>query len=209
MKKTVRTQKNIFGYDGSYVTFMSNAFDVLGLGFLWFLCSIPVFTIGASTSALYYAVVKSVKKNNGYAAAEFFHAFRQNFKQSTILWLLQMGIMSLLIFNIKFLMQNAHSSLSLFFIVFYAIVLIFSAAVSIYIFTAVSRFDMRTIWFLKLAPYMSVRYFGTTLILLLIFASSAALIYRIPFLIVILPGPVTFLISEFMERVLAKHSARS
>jgi len=52
-----RTQRNIFGFDGSFINICDKIFDVMALGFLWILCSIPIVTIGASTSALYYGEV--------------------------------------------------------------------------------------------------------------------------------------------------------
>lgn len=61
--------------------------DFIILNLLWILCSIPIITIGASTTALYTVMLKVVKNEEGYIARGFFKAFRENFKQSTLLWL--------------------------------------------------------------------------------------------------------------------------
>ena len=66
---------------------------------LWFMCCIPVFTIGAATTALYYTVNKSIKNDRGYASSEFFSAFKSNFKQSTVIWLIFLAIYALLGFD--------------------------------------------------------------------------------------------------------------
>ena len=47
MKKT----ENMFGFGGSFVGTVEKIFDIMALGFLWILCSLPVITIGASTTA--------------------------------------------------------------------------------------------------------------------------------------------------------------
>ena len=60
----------MFGFGGSFVGTVEKIFDIMALGFLWILCSLPVITIGASTTALYYAMVKSVKNNDGYVTKE-------------------------------------------------------------------------------------------------------------------------------------------
>ena len=66
------------------------------LNLLWFLCSLPVFTIGASTAALYAVTLKIVNDTEGNLTAQFFHAFRENFRQATLLWLILLGAGGLL-----------------------------------------------------------------------------------------------------------------
>ena len=57
--------------------------DILIIGFYFIVCSIPLFTIGASATALYYATNKCIYRGRGYTT-EFFHSFKENFKQSTV-----------------------------------------------------------------------------------------------------------------------------
>lgn len=66
------------------------------LNLLWLLCSLPVFTMGASTTALYAVTLKIVQEKEGNLTAQFFRAFRENFRQATVLWLILLGIGSLL-----------------------------------------------------------------------------------------------------------------
>lgn len=46
--------------------------------------SLPVITIGAYSTALYYAVVKSIRFEEGKPVQEFFRSFRMNFLQGCI-----------------------------------------------------------------------------------------------------------------------------
>lgn len=62
------------------------------LNLLWILCSLPVFTIGASTTALYYVTLKMVQDDESNITAMFFRAFRENFRQATILWLILLAV---------------------------------------------------------------------------------------------------------------------
>ena len=84
----MKKERNIFGFGGSFVSMCDKVFDVMVLGFLWILCSLPVLTIGASSTALYYAMVKCVKNNDGYAVKEFFHSFKMNLMPATIIWVI-------------------------------------------------------------------------------------------------------------------------
>ena len=66
------------------------------LNLLWAVCSLPVFTIGASTTALWYASLKVIRGQEYNAGALFFRSFKQNFKQATQLWLILLAAGSLL-----------------------------------------------------------------------------------------------------------------
>lgn len=62
------------------------------LNLLWFICSLPIVTIGASTTALYYASLKLVREEDSSLTRQFFRSFRENFKQATVLWLILLGV---------------------------------------------------------------------------------------------------------------------
>lgn len=198
-------ERTILGFDGSLMRMGEKLFDLLALGFLWLLCSLPLITVGASTAALYYAVVKCVKKENGYPVKAFFHSFRLNLLPGTLLWLLVAAVNFLMHLNIGILAAETDGYAGLFLICFYALAAVFVLAVSCYLFPALSRFAMSGGWLLKLSMYMAVRYFGTTAALLLTLFCAGALVLRIPMLVFFLPGPVVFLASDFLERVLKKH----
>ena len=200
-----KTERNIFGFDGSFINICDKIFDVMALGFLWILCSIPIVTIGASSSALYYAMVKCIKKGNGYIAREFFRSFRTNLVPGCFIWILVVAASFAMQLNIGILMKKTDSYVGLFFICVYALTSVWIIAFACYVFPALSRFDMSSGWLIKLAMYMTVRYFGTTIALLLILACAGAIIWRFPILVIFAPGPVIFLMSEFLERVLKKH----
>lgn len=57
------------------------------INFLWLLCSLPLFTIGASTCAM-LACLRALREEEDCGAKFFFGAFRRYFGQATILWLL-------------------------------------------------------------------------------------------------------------------------
>ena len=83
------------------------AIDTIGkifiLNLYWVICSLPIFTIGASTSALLYASMKLHDKE-GYVTSNFFSSFKENFKQATEIWLIYLVIGILLGFD--FMMGN-------------------------------------------------------------------------------------------------------
>ncbi len=78
---------NIFNLDSPVMHTLSKMFDLVLLNILTVLCSLPVITIGAATTALYTAIDAS-QKEEGSLFKVYFAAFRVNFKQATVLWLM-------------------------------------------------------------------------------------------------------------------------
>ena len=81
-----------FSYESKFSQLLMKLCYACYLNLLWLLCSLPVFTIGASTTALYYASLKVVRGEASYVGRLFFRAFRENFRQATVLWLILLGI---------------------------------------------------------------------------------------------------------------------
>lgn len=62
------------------------------LNILWLICSLPIFTIGASTTALFYCTLKMAEDRDEGLTRMFFRAFRSNFKPATKLWLILLAL---------------------------------------------------------------------------------------------------------------------
>ncbi|GLC79728.1 YesL family protein [Lacrimispora brassicae] len=77
---------NLFAYDSPLWRGMNRAVQFLWLSILWGACCLPIFTIGASTTALYAVTLKCVKNQESYLTPSFFRSFKQNLKQATIIW---------------------------------------------------------------------------------------------------------------------------
>ena len=94
--------------DNVVVRARSKLGDMICLNVMWLVCCIPVVTIGASTTALYTVMLKLVKNEEGYVFRGFLKAFKTNFKQSTIIWLivLALGIVWTVDFRVAGLMPG-------------------------------------------------------------------------------------------------------
>ena len=79
--------KEIFSPDNPVWRFFILIGRIWWLNILWLICSIPIFTIGASTTALIYSCMK-LRKDEGYVTENFFKSFKQNFRQGTLLGLI-------------------------------------------------------------------------------------------------------------------------
>lgn len=79
--------RNIFNLDAPIIQWLSKLSWLLWMACLWFVCCLPVVTIGASTAAL-YRVAFNLREEGAHSAQTFFRAFRENFRQATLLWLI-------------------------------------------------------------------------------------------------------------------------
>lgn len=73
--------------DGKILSALTRIFDTLMATVMFLLCCLPVFTIGASVSAMYATMIRIAGDGCSSTTGYFFGAFRDNFKQATILWL--------------------------------------------------------------------------------------------------------------------------
>ena len=65
--------------------------QLIALNLLWIVCSLPIITAGASTTALFYCTLKLHKDGDIRVIHDFFKSFKQNFKQSTLIWILMLA----------------------------------------------------------------------------------------------------------------------
>ena len=131
----------LFNYDNPVWRFIGKLWDVLVVNILWIICSIPVVTAGASTTAMYYVTLKLARDEDGYTIRSFFKSFKENFKQATAIWLIFLLTGMLLAFDVYyFIKMAAPSSLRTIMIsVFVAMIFIWSAMFT-YVFPLQARF---------------------------------------------------------------------
>ena len=79
-----------FSYDSKFGQLFLKLSYGCCLNVMWLICCLPIVTIGASTTALYYTSFKIAKDEGSYITTMFFRSFKQNFKQATIIWLIML-----------------------------------------------------------------------------------------------------------------------
>ena len=88
---------SFFNMDSPIMRFLSRLCDLIILNLLTIVCCIPVVTAGASITALFSVTLKMVKGEESYILRGFFKGFKENFKQSTIIWLI-IAVLGLFLF---------------------------------------------------------------------------------------------------------------
>ena len=86
----------LFNPDNPVMQFISKIFDLVILNLIFIFSCVPIITVGASISALTYVNLKMVRNEDPYIWQNFWKSFRQNFKQSTLVWLLTLLVCTFL-----------------------------------------------------------------------------------------------------------------
>ena len=180
--------------------------DIVWLGLLWLVCSLPVLTLGAASTALYYAMVKSVRHERGHATKEFFRAFRMNFRQATVLWLICLGVLAVGLADV-YAFSRMGVKRGDFLYVLSRLLLLPVPVLFPWIFAFLSRFQNTVAGTLRFAVYLAGRRLPQTLLLLLELAGAALIAWLMPGIIPLLPGVACLLMSLSIEPALRELSA--
>lgn len=193
----------LFNPDNPIINALNDLTDLIILGILWLVCSIPVITIGASCTALCYAYNKHFKHKEGHATKLFFHGFVTNFKQSTIVWLIMAVILAFLGADYYFsrVMLEDKPFLSVPLVAAIAIT-IFVLMWSQYAFAYIARFEDNTRTVIKNTVLIMLANFPWSFLLLFLFA-VAALFF--PLLLFFIPSLYMIPANLIHERVFSKY----
>lgn len=139
--------------------------NLVMLNILWLVCSIPVFTAGAATAALYHAIFQYHMQQDDAVLRPFFRAFRGNFKKATLLWLAMLALLCLVVFDVVYLVSWGEGTAVLFLLIICAV---FVLGMQVHLFPLIARFEMSTKALLRTAASLVALHLPVTLFMLVI-----------------------------------------
>ncbi len=171
--------KALFDIDGPAMRFITKLVYSAYLNILWFICCLPIFTVGASTTALFYVSLKIVKDEESHLTRSFFHSFKENFRQSTMIWFillaagLVLGVDGYVFYHMRF--DSAIWTLGT---AVFIVVLVAYAIILMYIFPLLARFDNTVRAMFKNALMIGMRFLFCTALMALIYFIMAVVVIR-------------------------------
>ena len=171
---------NFFSTDNILFRILGRIVDIFLLNLFWLICSIPIVTIGASTTALYYTAMKAIKLEEGYIAKRFFKSFKENFKQSTLLWLVCLLAGGVFGFDLLFSIAGKDQFYGKPFMFIFTIIVCLYVFTMIYVFPLQAKFKNSIKGTLKNAFLLSIKNFPWTLLMVLIIALIVFLLFASP-----------------------------
>ena len=195
---------NLFNMDNAFFRFMGKLFDVVALNIVFIIVCIPLVTIGPAISALYYASVKSIRRDRSYPIKEFFKAFKRDFRQSFIVGLILVLASVIIYVDIRFVVDYIKNDFTAMRYVYLVIGLVISF-ISVYIFPLISRFSLKISGLFRLSFYLAIRHLLTTIVSIILLFGGFVLVYISAGLaLLFVPVLANLLISIMMEKVLIK-----
>ncbi len=167
--------------------------------------------IGPASTAFYYTMVKVIRRERSYLFKEFFRSFRLNFKQGYIIGMVYVVLAVIAYFDFTYALDIAKEGEKMGSMMFgaFLVLTLFAVFSIIYIFPLLSRFTVTTFNLIKWSFFMSIRHIGWTLVLTVLFAGSAFLLWGsisyMPPLVVFIPGIYTLVASFPIERIFKKY----
>ena len=192
-----------FGVDSPLYKFLSKLLDVIQLNFLWIIFSIPIITMGASTVAAMSVALKMADDEEGYIGRSFLKAFRENWKQGTLLWLITAAAVYAIYLDFQFF--EAFEGNPMIFLIVGIASTILAVSALLYAYPLSARYENTLFRTINNSIEISRRYFGRTLILvvvlgveLIVFQYNATMLF---FAIILGPGFMIFTVASFSKRL--------
>jgi len=81
----------MFSINSKFMSGLNRIVDIVFLNLIFIVTCIPIFTIGASITALYTVTLKLASHDEIYVVKTYIKSFKLNFKQSTKVWLIEVA----------------------------------------------------------------------------------------------------------------------
>lgn len=169
-----------FSPDSKFMQAMARVYDLVILNLLFLLSCVPLITIGAASAALYTVCFRIGTDREQGIFRSYFQAFRENFRQGTMLWLIAVvflgaGIVNVLLF---YAMEGPLHSL---FLLMTAMVVL-ELMIYSYAFPLISQFHNKNLPTLKNALFLSLGYLPRSLVIAVVNVFPLALALVDPYL---------------------------
>lgn len=152
--------------DSKFMRAMSRIGDLLLLNLMFLISCIPVITIGAASTAMYTLCFRFDTDRERGLIKSYFLAFRDNFKQATVLWLILLlcGVTACINIYIFYSLSGVIPFVYVLFLILFVLVLLIGS----YVFPLLSQFDNRNLSTLKNAMVLSLGYLPRSILIVVI-----------------------------------------
>lgn len=196
----------LFDMNGPFITILTKIADFLCLSVLWVVFSLPIVTMGAASTALYKALHDCIRRNEAGVWKHFWNAFKENFKRSTLAWLIELLILVILAVDAGLLRGFKIEHLPLGNL--YWVALLFEAVAltwTTYVAAYAARFQ---------GSVKEVLYLGFTLLrlhplralyVMLVLLAGVTICLMVPYMLLFVPALVSWITSLTIEKVFRLH----
>jgi len=197
----------MFSTESKFYQALTILWDIMFIGLLWTVFSLPIITIGASTTALYYVATKKVtNRESSYMIKDFWHSFKDNIVKSTIVFLILAVVGFSVSYNLLLLSQAEASAFGLLIrlvIIFVGVQLLFVTST---IFAVIARFDLKIGEAFKTSFALANKHLFSTISNIIMFLTVWYLAFRIPVILLFMMGIYAYFSSMLLVRMFRKNN---
>lgn len=157
-----------FDLDNPVMRALSVVADLMILNIWVTICCIPIFTAGAAFTAMHYVLLKMVRGEEGYITKSFFKSFKDNFKQSTGMWLIMLAAAAVFAGDYYIFKQQPDALPKLLVVIVTAIAIILYT-ISTFVFPLQSHFETTVKTTLKNAASLMVLHIPSAFLMALLY----------------------------------------
>lgn len=193
---------NFFSVDSPLYKFMCRLFDMFKLNLMWLVCSLPIVTMGAATTAAYTITLKMVDEEEGYIAGPFWKEFKRNLKKGSVLGIIM--LVALYAIYLDFQLFHAAKNNNMLFMVVGVMAVFLLFMHMIYAFPLLARYENTIINTLRNSYAIAAKYLGRTAFLAVLLLLELCIIFwnqtTIYFGILFGPACIILTISGFAKQ---------
>ena len=198
--------KGIFNPDNDLWRITGKLVDLFLLSVFWLVCSIPLFTLGPATAALYHTVVRCIRGDGRDSWTLFFRTFRANVRVAALASLVVLAAGAFLFFLYSLLYQTAaYSRAGYVLFMAYYVFLLLPLGLLCYLFPTLSRFELGVRGLLSNCAKLSIAHLPTTAALALLLYGTLYVCLNVPVAAAVLPAVLALAHSLLLERVFAPY----
>ncbi|MBQ9910587.1 MAG: YesL family protein [Lachnospiraceae bacterium] len=198
--------KRLLDLDNPVFKFIIKIFDCIVLSVIWTVFSLPVFTMGASSTAMYAVVYHYIRHEEGYLWKTFIKTFKENFKRSTLSWLPLLATLLFLLYDVlalRTLIQAGNPLGRLYGVI---VAFLFVALVwAVYMAAYTARFQGTVKDMIRYSFYLLMAHPLRSLGVMVVVVGCIIMIWVVPGLAAILPAVSFWIASPMVEQVFRLH----
>lgn len=145
---------SLFSPDSKLMKVLSTLADLLILNVMYCVSCLGVITIGAANTALYSAIFKLNTERECSSWKDYWQAFKANFKQATLIWLIISGLF--VVAAVDIYAGNAYGGVFMVLRPFFWIILVSAGLCYSTVFSILSRYDNTVLATIKNSLLVSV-----------------------------------------------------
>ena len=199
---------NLFRYDSPLFEFLNKVTDLFILNVLCLICCIPIITIGPALTAKYDVAMRIVRKEEPTVLKPYFKAFKENFKQSLIVWVILLAACLLLCIDWSWMIDTGLLNVPTLYFAAAVFITVIVSFIIMTIFPIIARFEVTVKEAFKTSAVFAMLYFYGLVPIIILIVFSVYLCFRymryLPLVLVLSHVTIVFCLCLVLMRGFAK-----